>query len=240
MLHTFHDGSHLCIIGARELIAIQTWKGNRVINHAHVADIKAAIHDIRSLDSGFKIVDIEEADAAGAIHIQSYIIDGQHRTEVLRTHFRDNLCEPDFPVVIQKKKVASEYEAIAYFNAINNTKPIHFSEPNIIANKYISLLEQTFNTPKLALIRHGNRHRPYLSVDKVREYLLKNELKESESDIKKFIDKVVAYNTQLLREVDLHIAYCKKSGDVNVLQRSSDLKFMLAFDPKLSWIRDLL
>ena len=242
MLHTFYDGSTLCKIGAKELVNIPTWKGNRIIDHAHVAAITAAISDIRSLDSGYKLIDIEEEDAGGAKRTQSYIIDGQHRAQVLKNHYSTTLCEPDFPVIIQKIRIASESDAFVYFKAINNTKTIQYSEPNLIANKYICELENIFNTTKVILIRKGNTHRPYLSVDKLREALLRNseKLKESDAEIKVFIGRVIKFNEDKIREFELRLSSLCKSTDENRLQKSVDLKFCLAEDPKLRWISSLL
>jgi len=241
MLHTFYDGSTLCKIGAKALVSIESWKGNRIIDHAHVATITAAVSDIRSLDSGYKLIEIEEEDAGGTKRIESYIIDGQHRAQVLKNHFKNVLCEADFPVLVHTKRVSSETEAIVYFNAINNTKTIHFSEPNLIANKYIGELETVFNTTKVAFIRKGNTHRPYLSVDKLRESLLRNaeKLKESDTEIKAFVTRVVKYNEAGIRECELKLTTCK-STDENRLQKSVDLKFSLAEDPKLRWIQLLI
>jgi hypothetical protein len=243
MLHTFHDGSVLLTIGARELVSIPTWKGNRVIDRVHVHEIQTAIgDDIHSLDNGYKIIEYEEIDTSGKPFLQSYIIDGQHRAEVVRNYFLNNLCEPDFKVVTQKKQVSSELEAIAYFNAINNVKPQNYSDPNLVANKYIQELEKAFNKTKQSLMRTGKVNRPYLSVDKIREVLLQNtpKLKESEDNIKAFVDKVLVWNNERLKKSDIENLNMTKSTDISVIAKSVKLQFMLAVKPKLPWIEECL
>ena len=40
MLHTLHDGSILRVMGAKDLIRVPVWHGNRIIDNAHVQKIK--------------------------------------------------------------------------------------------------------------------------------------------------------------------------------------------------------
>ena len=56
MLHTLHDGSHVRLMKARELVAIPVWNGNRTIDHKHVETIKDSLYDIKHIDFGFRIV----------------------------------------------------------------------------------------------------------------------------------------------------------------------------------------
>ena len=241
ILHTLHDGSVLRIISAKELIRLPIWQGNRIIDSTHVEKLKSVISDVRTLDHGFSIVKYSENDASGRQVIQSYINDGQHRVQILRDHYTNTLCEPDFPIVVKEKHVTSELEAIAMFNMLNNTNPIHWSDNNLIINKYIAEIEIEFNTKKMQYIRKGHTCRPYLSSDKLREVFIKESrlLRESVSEIKIFIDRVREWNARKVASADMAILSAKKAeGDI--IQRAAKTGFMLAIDPKLPWIHELL
>jgi len=133
------------------------------------------------------------------------------------------------------KRVTSELEAIEYFNALNNTKAQNWSDPVLVANKYISELEKAFNKEKILLIRPGATKRPYLSVETLRDVLLLQKLKESDVEIKAFIARVIEYNTQSLKTSDILLSHCK-AKDAHSVQRGIDIQFMLALNPKLPWI----
>ena len=122
MLHTFHDGSVLRTMSAKELVRVPIWNGQRTLDKAHAARIRDAVGAaVDRLDSGYRIVYYNEPNTGGKMVRQSYLIDGQHRAEVLREHFLSSLCEPDFTVVVTEKEVESETDAIEFFNAINNS-----------------------------------------------------------------------------------------------------------------------
>ena len=126
-LHIYTDASKLKLTTAKTLIQIPIWKGNRVKDRMHIALLKEAIgSNIHYLDKGYHIIKYNETDATGREVEQSYIIDGQHRASVLLEHFNSTLCEPDFPITYTEVCVANEADAIAYFNKINNVKPIHY------------------------------------------------------------------------------------------------------------------
>ena len=46
ILHTFVDGSHLVQISAKELISIEVWKGQRILDHTHANKIKDAVGNL--------------------------------------------------------------------------------------------------------------------------------------------------------------------------------------------------
>jgi len=242
-LHTFHDGSELHRMKARTLIEIPIWKGNRILDVAHVAEIERALGShINHLDSGYHIVQYEELDAANRPILGTYIIDGQHRAAVLKEHFKSSLCEPDFDVLVTQKRVTDEEEAIAFFNAINKCKPQAWkSDPLLIVNKYVAALTKRFNgTKKTLLIRPGATHRPYLSSDKLRDQLRLSAgtLKQTSKEIQEFVERVVLWNTQELGvwQMAQTLATVPKK-DATVLEKSIELGFLLAFDPSLKWIR---
>jgi len=238
-MYTFHDGSILRVLSAKELIQIPIWKGNRTLDKAHAERIRDAVGDIvHSLDSGYRIIHYDEPDTSGRIVRQSYLIDGQHRAHVLREHFL-SMCEPDFPVVVTEKTVESESDAIEYFNAINNVKPQRWrTDPAILANQYIAALEQTFNTSKLKLIRQTTV-RPYLSVEKLREVIKANidKLAQEPAAIQAFCLKAVEKNKALLQQVDMLIL--GKPREAKYYERAAECGFLLAVDPKLPWIAEL-
>lgn len=238
-MHTFHNGSILCISSAKELIKTPIWNGNRTLDKEHANRIRDAVGEsVSHLDSGYHIIHYNEPDTGGNLVRQSYIIDGQHRAHVLREHFLSSLCEPDFPVVVTEKTVESEADAIEYFNAINNVKPQRWrTDPAILANQYIAELEKTFNG-KTKYIR-ANTVRPYLSVEKLRDVLKANihNLAQEPSAIRAFCGRVQAKNQQLLTQSDMIVLSGNKYA--KYYERASEAKFMLAVDPKLPWVAEL-
>jgi len=227
-------------MNAKHLIKIPIWMGNRTLDKEHSAQIRDAVPRVSLLDSGYRIVKYNETNAAGMPVLQSYLIDGQHRAEVLREHFLSSLCEPDFEVVVTEKVVESETEAIEYFNAINNVKPQQWrTDPAILVNKYISELERVFNTKKPGFIRTST-NRPYLGVDKLREALkaVADDLAQDTTQIHAFCQRAVAKNKEMIEHaLVLSLANTK---DSKFYERAADVGFMLAVDPKLPWIRELI
>lgn len=238
-MHTFHDGSVLRTMSAKELIKVPIWNGNRTLDKEHANRIRDAVGTtVNRLDSGYRIVNYDEPDTSGRIVRQSYIIDGQHRAHVLHEHFLGSLCEPDFPVIVTEKAVESESDAIEYFNAINNVKPQRWrTDPAILANQYIAELEKVFNS-KIKLIRYSTV-RPYLSVEKLREVIKANitRLGQEPSAIRIFCQRAVDKNNELLHQADMLIL--GKPKEAKYYERAAEAKFMLAVNPKLPWIADI-
>lgn len=242
MLHTLHDGSHVRLMNARELVAIPVWNGNRTIDHKHVETIKASLHDIKVLDFGFRIVTCMVEDAGGNKIKESKIIDGQHRHKVLTDHFQNNFCAEDFQVLVLEKDVTTESEIITYFRRLNTQLPIAWkSDPVMVANEYIKALEGTFNK-KEKFIRSGATKRPYLSVDKIREKFLdafkRGPSSESPQAIQAFVQKVETWNEKQIKASEFILLQDRKDKDI--IQKAADKKFMLAVDPKMCWISECL
>ena len=242
-LHTLHDGSILRVIGAKELIKIPVWHGNRIIDNSHVERIKGSLgSNVQKLDFGYRIVSFTEIDAGGNRIHTSCVIDGQHRHRVLCDHFSAGLCEPDFPVIVLEKKVTCESEIITYFKELNNQMPILWkTDPKMMANGYIAALEKAFNTKKEILVRQKSTTRPYLSAEKMREELIKcyDLMKESKEAIQLFVDRAIQYNIRAWENHELTILHAKK-GQGEIIQKAANHKFMLAVDPRLPWIRECL
>ena len=243
-LHTFHDRSSLYATGAKELVAIPVWKGNRILDTAHADSIRRAVSDVRQLDSGYRVVQYEELDAGGNTIHQSYLIDGQHRAHVLRQWFEEHLCEPDFPVLVTVKQVANESEAIAFFNALNHCKPQMWRiEPNILINKYIDgLVKRWGSDKKHRFLRPGVTRRPYLSVDVLRQALRQHieELKQTDDAVDAFVAAVDRWNQSELVAAQLRLATDGEQKDAGTLERCVELGFLLAYDGKFRWISECL
>ena len=242
MLHTFHDGSVLRTMSAKELVKVPIWNGQRTLDKAHAARIRDAVGAaVDRLDSGYRIVFYKEPDTSGKMVRQSYLIDGQHRAEVLREHFLSALCEPDFTVVVTEKEVESETEAIEFFNAINNVKPQQWrTDPNILVNSYIAELEKRFNTRGNKFIRTASTVRPYLGADKLREALkvVVASLGQEKASIEAFCTRAVEKNKELLDKASVLVLANTK--DSKYYEKAAAVGFMLAVNPKLPWVQELV
>jgi hypothetical protein len=245
MLHTYHDGSILKTVSAKELMKIPIWKGNRILDTAHVEEIKQAIGPhINRLDSGYSIVKYKEEYTDGSIRLSSYLIDGQHRASVIRDFYTGTLCEPDFLVTVREKVVDSESDAIEYFNVLNNVKAQSWkTEPNILINMYIKALETQFNKNKKCLLIRSDKatKRPYLSANTLRETLAKHIelLKHSNEFVTKFVERVSKHNKERLEYFALELTR-ENMRDVNIMERAISVQFALAYDVKQRWVREIL
>ncbi len=240
-IHTLSDGSLVRIISSKELIKIPIWKGNRVLDIDHVEKIKKAIgSNVKQLDFGYRIITYLENDASGKVVKASYIVDGQHRARVLKDFYEITLCEPDFPVVVLEKEVKSEFEVISYFNALNNSKPIKYTDVNLVINTYIFELEKAFNSKKNTYIRPKETKRPYLSAEKIREVLklYSDSLGTSKEEILAFVEKVKKWNEEKIKSADVEILSNVKHKDT--LQSASKIEFMLGVDKKMPWVRECI
>ena len=216
----------------KAFLLIPVWKGNRHIDYTRVDILTKEIgENIKSLDSGYHVIKILEEDAEGKLRHVTYLIDGQHRREVLLRYYASGLCLDDFPVTYIEKIVESESEAITYFNQINNTKPMHIEEdPRLIANRYVAALEKGFAK---GLIRSKTTRRPYLSADLLREELEKYSKILQKIDPVAFVEKVKKYNYTRLMEMDIE----KALGKV-IPETYKEKEFTLA--ENLKWIRLVL
>lgn len=244
ILHTYHDGSLLRIMSAKSLIKIPIWKGNRSRDFDHITALKKSIGaDVQNLDKGYHIIKYNEPDATGRLVEQAYIIDGQHRASILDDFFKTvDGFKPDFDVTYTEVTVENEAEAIAYFNRINNAKPIHFKEdPVLIVNRYIEEIVKAFPGPKGApLLRDKPTNRPYLATQRLREVLIeKVERLTCPSD--EFARRVVDKNTRILRELELELAQgIVAAKNLKCAERTVEIGFALAYDIRMRWLNDIL
>lgn len=236
LLHIYSDGSKLYKMSALALTCIPVWKGNRIIDMEHVSNIKNSIQNKGYLlDSGYKIIQYEETDEYNKTIKQSYIIDGQHRINIVKDYFDSHESIKDFEVTVTEIKVNSELDAILYFNTINNVKPIHYEEDiNLIANKYIYKLHKEYNSPH-NLFRNGITKRPYLSIDKLREALKKRIAKLKIIDIDNFVIDCKKINGILIQELEIR-SLNENDKDIKIIHKSILLNFALSYDDKFKWL----
>jgi hypothetical protein len=239
MFHVFCDGSVLRKVSVIELLGIPVWRGNRHIDLEHVKNIEKEIgENIECLDSTiFRIVTYKDGDIQ-----QRYLIDGQHRQQVIKNVYQVN--KKDFEVLIVEKDVEDESQAIDYFNQLNNVKPQFEYDSKLIVNKYIAALEKKFNTNKKnLLIRPEGKttKRPFLSSSLLRSVLETHakQLKSSKEILQEFVTKVEAWNTKKINEFELQSLYAN-SKEKSLLEATIEKKFALAYDPKLSWIGECI
>jgi len=228
-------------MSAKELVKVPIWNGQRTLDKAHAARIRDAVGSgVDRLDSGYRIVFYKEPDTSGKMVRQSYLIDGQHRAEVLREHFLSSLCEPDFTVVVTEKEVESETDAIEFFNAINNVKPQQWrTDPAILVNKYIAEMEKRFNTRGNKYIRTASTVRPYLGADKLRDALkaVVASLGQEKASIELFVQRALEKNKELLDRWAVNSLGDAKN--TTYYDKAAKAGFMLAVDPKLPWVKEL-
>jgi hypothetical protein len=227
-------------MSASALMRIPIWKGNRIIDLEHVKNIKESIdYKAYFLDSGYKTVQYDEMDENNKPVKKTYLIDGQHRISVVIDYFENIQDAKDFSVTVTEIRVDSEADAIEYFNKINNVKPIQFKEdPNLIINKYLQRLIGSYPV-KSKLFRTGATKRPYLSVDKFREALLKRVDNLKKISIEKFIKECKTTNTKIIQELEIR-SLNDKEKELKIITKILELDFGLAWDDKFKWLDNIL
>ena len=240
LLHIYSDGSKLFKMSASALMRIPIWKGNRIIDLDHVKNIKESIdYKAYLLDSGYKTVQYDEMDENNKPFKKTYLIDGQHRISVVADYFENVENSKDFSVTVTEIRVDSEADAIEYFNKINNVKPIQFKEdPNLIINKYIQRLLTSYPV-KSKLFRNGATKRPYLSVDKFRDALLKRVDNLKKISIEKFIKECKITNTKIIQELEIR-SLNENEKELKIILKILELDFGLAWDDKFKWLDTIL
>jgi hypothetical protein len=240
-LHKYSDGSKLIRTTIQQVLAIPIWKGNRIIDTAHVQRIRESIDvdgtHIGSLDSGYRIIVYNEEDAVGNKIEQRYIVDGQHRIAVIKELI--GFCE-DFEVTCIEKCVANEADAIEYFNKINNVKPIQYEEdPVILTNRYIQAIVLSFPGKK-NLIRSGKTKRPYLYIDDLRKALQINLARLRKVPAGEFVKRMHIWNNRNCTELEIKLLHSDIVKDRAILESALQMKFTLAVDLTYKWIHDIL
>lgn len=190
-----NDGSELKFILASRLSGGKIWAGNRNIDEDHVLKILAGLKSPKDLNNGlYKMVTTTEDGVQ-----QFYIIDGQHRISILKRYFTNPDVE-DFECMVLVKHCESEAEIIDYFKMINTTKSIQWEkDPNLIANEYIKVLTETFNKdPKKPFLRSIPTRQPYLSVDKLRKFIIQKDVVSWKKNPEEWATECVERNKTIL------------------------------------------
>jgi len=238
-VHTHYDGSKLMIGNIFDILEIPVWKGNRNMDQTHVAEMEQKIGaNVESLDSGYKIVEVPEEDATGNVIHGFYLVDGQHRMEVVRRfHRKFPLTLNNFPVSYTVKYVANEDEIITHFNTINASKPILFKEDdNMIINKAIQGMVTVFNTGGKLCIRQTRTRTPYISFEDLRA-LLKNQITITylrNNGIDKFLKFIDSWNETRCDEYRFESLMSKENELNKTHEKAFDLHFFISCDH--SWI----
>jgi hypothetical protein len=171
--------------------------------------------------------------------MKSYLIDGQHRINVVNDYFENVIAAKDFQVTVTEIRVESEADAIEYFNKINNVKPIQFQQdPNIIINKYIQGLINIYPV-KSKLFRNGVTKRPYLAIDKFREALKIRIDNLKKISIEKFINECSLMNTKIIEELEIR-SLNENEKEIKIINKILELYFGLAWDDKFKWLDKIL
>lgn len=241
--HTLHDGTRVGLLGAKQLITIPIWQNNRNLHSGHVDRLaKQALPQL--LDRNYYIAILQEEDASGSSVQQPYIIDGQHRSHVLRRYFSEHPDAEDFPILIYEKVCQSESEVIEAFNAINTIQPLKpWEDEACILNNYIDALLYEFNKPrKTVLIRTGVCRRPYLSTEAIREGLrsVLPHLVKSQDGANEFARLVRLWNDRHVKDAEVFVTTIRASKDAEMFQKGVTIGFVLAHSDKLKWIAEIV
>ena len=228
--HTFRDGSKLYIMSAQQLCELNIWHGNRLLNEDHRNEIAVAISGNISVfeNKPFHIVKITDTNEAGDPITVRYIVDGQHRVNIMKSSFASNPFTDDFEVMVIEKVCSTELEISRHFRTLNNTKPIDYKEdPRLIANEYVNALQTRFGN---SLIKSIRTRAPYLCVEALRAEFIKRRILTMRLDSTGFAEAVFKKNLEMIElncdSTDEHI------------KRMLKIRFMLTMN--WSWLTDLI
>jgi hypothetical protein len=247
LLHRYNDGSRLMRSTVYELLKIPNWRGNRILDTDHAKKLQSTIENVQLLDKGYYIIVVPEMDAVGREIKQRYIVDGQHRVDVLKKA-RDTEFFPDFPITYTEKDVEDQSGAIEYFNTINSMKPMppQGEDPKLLVGDFIGALEKQF-TPSRKIdmrIKQGKSNFPNLSIEAVRPILAENIDKLRRIKPNTFAERVWRWNRAHIDKLALEQSCVEKKEDDDKKKKEYDkrkdrcieINFALALDPKLPWI----
>lgn len=178
-LFIYHDKSYLVQMNASDIAKLDIWKGNRIIDRTHCETIRQEVRDdVKRLDlKPFHIVEYgKEVEYGSSVTVRE-LVDGQHRATILRDFFEQKGKSHDFQVLAIVKNCANEQAIIEYFRMLNNTKAIEWKEdPNLAIARYLQSLLNRFNSRTRILIRQGKTRAPYVSVDAIREEMVRRRI----------------------------------------------------------------
>jgi hypothetical protein len=228
-IHKLSDNSILRKMPALDIVKIDIWHGNRILNEEHKKDISENLKGgIQSLDlKPYHLVSYVVEDG-----LKTYIVDGQHRVSILKDAARKNMEQLNFDVIVIEKMCESENEVIEYFKLLNTTKAIEWKEdPTLQANAYIAAFEKEFNKGKVKLLRSEGSHRPYMCTKKLRDAIVKSNLCSLGKTPQEFVEHALQKNKQFIDHFK-SMTLREKLHD-----RALALGFCLAIDEKFSWFQ---
>ena len=228
--HTFRDGSKLYIMSAQQLCELNIWHGNRLLNEDHRNEIAVAISgDISVFENKpFHIVKITDTNEAGDPITVRYIVDGQHRVNIMKSTFASNPFTDDFEVMVIEKICSTELEISRHFRTLNNTKPIDYKEdPRLLANEYVNALQTRFGN---GLIKSVRTRAPYLCVEALRAEFIKRRIVSMRLDSTGFAEAVFKKNLEMIEH------NCDSTDEQ--IKRMLKIRFMLTMN--WSWLTDLI
>jgi hypothetical protein len=230
-LHTFHDGSELKVLSAKELATIEIWHSQRTLDVKHKNYISHQVeHSIKSLDGSlYHIVRYPPDEDSEEIR---RIIDGQHRAAVLKDYFENNPEAETFQVLIKEKFCETEDEAISYFKILNTTKAIEWKEdPKLVAQKYLEALFKIFKNDKTKFFRTNKTKRPFVHIEKLEQELVRRIWRISKMRPDEFAEEVFAWNERKVEDL-LNLDGPRSSLQTQALEKA----FTLGLDETFPWL----
>lgn len=215
-------------ISLNTLLSYPIWQGNRFLDEERVAELKRAVNSPNDLH--YIYYAIKYTDDQGQTHID--IIDGQHRISVLKSMpivFKDT-----HQVILILKTVENQEEAVDYFNKINNMKPQRCEDKKIVINSYIAALSKAF--PRML---RSNTNRPYMSVEKLRDCLLAQNIATIELTPERFVSLAKQQNEIWLKKLQEKLDKFPDHSKKTTIIRCLDNKFALSFPEHFEWLKDV-
>ena len=229
-LHSFHDGSELKVLSAKELATIEIWHSQRTLDVKHKNYISHQVENsIQSLDGSlYHIVRYPPDEDSEEIR---RIIDGQHRAAVLKEYFEKNPGAETFPVLVKEKFCETEEEAIAYFKILNTTKAIEWKEdPSLVAQKYLEALYTIFKNDKNKFFRTAKTKRPFVQIEKLQQALIPRIWRISQMTPDVFAEEVFAWNEKKLDDL------INMDGRSSIQDQALAKSFTLGLDDTFPWL----
>lgn len=166
IIHTYADDSQLIKISLASLLALKPWSGQRLIVPERVDKLATDVgNNVLQFDRDFKLMKYTHDDGESPI----YIIDGQHRIEVIKRYFAKKICSISSDVTATLYTLDNEESANALFRKINNVMAIDIVVDHTLEiNEMVENVEKQFGKQH---VRPDRIRRPYLSSDIVRTWI---------------------------------------------------------------------
>jgi hypothetical protein len=203
--YEYPDGSKLVELDSNALCRYEAWTGQRPLNQEHIAAIAESVgDDVSALDRDYKLVKIRNEDAG---RMECYILDGQHRAEVLRRHAAAHpLDNFKLTATVYDYTDRTMDEVNDLFLTINSVRPFTDDDAATVdINRISAAVMMHFNeglAPKDTLIRQAKTRAPYICVSEISDWLraLASRLGEL-PDESVVLSVLVDVNAEKLREL---------------------------------------